>query len=105
TLDLLVPRHDGFEGEIKLTLEGYVAARQALGQGLETAPVTVKANESRAALKLKAKLDAEIGSRPVYVRGEATVDGQTVVQYSQPIPLTIRQVPFTLANTMKRLSV
>jgi hypothetical protein len=105
TLDVLVPRQVGFDGEIKLSIEGYGAARRALGPGLETTPVTAKAMDRQVSLQLRANRDAEIASRPIYVRGEATVAGHTIVQYSQPIPLSVRQLPFTLENTMKRLSV
>lgn len=104
-VDVEVVRRDGFDADIKLTLDGYSAGREPLERNVETASITLKGQESRARLNLKAKADSEIGSRPIYVRGEATVDGQAVTQFSQPLPLTIRQLPFTLLNTMKRLSV
>jgi hypothetical protein len=65
----------------------------------------LKANEARAELKLKARPDSEIGTRPILVRAESSVDGQTFTQYSAALPLTIEQIPFVLSTTLKRLSV
>ncbi|MFO1499776.1 MAG: PPC domain-containing protein [Verrucomicrobiota bacterium] len=104
-LQLLVRRRDGFDGEIKLTPEGFSSGRESIARNLEFQPVTLKAAESRARLTCKARMDSEIGVHPIYVRAETTVDGQTINQYSQAVPLTIRQLPFSLVNTMKRLSV
>ena len=104
-LDIVVIRRDGFDGEIKLTAEGYSAGREPLSRNVEFQPVTLKGAESRGRLLLKAKPDAEIGSRLVFVKAEATVDGQAVSEYSQAIPLEIKQLPFTILSTMKRLSV
>src|SRR5262249_5396700 len=36
---------------------------------------------------------------------DAKIDGQTVVQYSRAIPLTVEPVPFTLASSLPRLAV
>lgn len=104
-LDIGIVRRNGFEGEIKLSAEGYSAGREPLTQNLEAPTAALKPGQSHATLRLKAKPDAEIGSRLIYVRGETTVDGQPVIEFSQPIPLAVRQIPFTLRNTMKRLSV
>jgi hypothetical protein len=98
-------RRSDFEGEIKLALEGYAYGRDNLTEQIESPEVILKAGESDASLQVKARAYAEPGSRPVYVKAETTVDRQSVVQYSDPIPLTIRQIPFTLLNTMKNLSV
>jgi uncharacterized membrane protein len=105
TVNVVVRRHDGFDGEIKLSASGYSARREPITNNIEVQPITLKAGETRAALNLKARLDAETGTRPIYVRGESKVDGETNTQFSQAIPLTIKAIPFTVKNTMKRLSV
>ena len=92
-------------GEIQVTAEGFSAGKEPLTRSVELQPVTVKAAEARAVLNLKAKLDSETGTRMIVLKADAKVDGQTNVQYSRPIPLTINPVPFTLANSLPRLAV
>lgn len=98
-------RRNGFDGEIKLIAEGYSSGREPLSRNVDAAAVTVKAGESQAVIALKARTDSETGTRPIYVRGEASVNGEGVTQYSDALPLSLRELPFTLVNTMKRLSV
>lgn len=52
-------------------------------------------------VKLQAKLDAEIGTRTIVIKGESG----DVTQYTRPIPITVSQVPFTVSSTLTRLSV
>jgi len=105
TVELLIHRHNGFMGDIQVTTEGFSAGKEPLTRNVELQPVTLKGAESRATLNLKAKLDSETGTRMILFKAEAKVDGQTNVQYSRPIPLTIGPVPFTLANSLPRLAV
>jgi len=104
-VELLIHRHNGFTGDIQVTAEGFSAGKEPLTRNVELQPVTLKGAESRATLNLKAKLDSETGTRMILFKAEAKVDGQTNVQYSRPIPLTIGPVPFTLANSLPRLAV
>jgi len=104
-VEVHVRRNASFSGEIKLMPEGFSAGREPINRSVEFEPVTLKANESRAELKLKAKTDSEVGTRPILVRGEGTIDGQTFAQYSSAMPLTISQIPFVLSTTLKRLVV
>lgn len=105
TVHVQLQRRAGFDGEIKLSAEGYSAGRESLGRNVDVTGATLKAGETHGTLSLKARLDSEIGSRLVYVKGEATVDGQVVTQLSQSMPLTLQQIPFTLLNTVKKVSV
>src|SRR5437667_5749056 len=50
-------------------------------------------------------MESEIGTRTVIIRGEAMVDGQSIVQYSSPVPVTVIQLPFVVSSTLTRLSV
>ena len=104
-VELLIHRHNGFTGDIQVTAEGFSSGKEPLTRNVELQPVTLKAADSRATLNLKAKLDSETGTRMILFKAEAKVDGQTNVQHSRPVPLTIDPVPFTLANSLPRLSV
>jgi hypothetical protein len=100
-----IVRHDGFTGDIQVTAEGFSSGKEPLTRNVELQPVTVKGRDERATLNLKAKLDSELGTRMIVLKGEAKVNGQTVTQYSLPIPLTIDPFPFTLANSLPRLAL
>jgi hypothetical protein len=39
------------------------------------------------------------------VKGEATIDGRMVTQYTRPIPLRIAPLPFLLSSTLSRVAV
>ena len=88
-----------------MTAEGFSAGKEPLTRNVDLQPVTLKTADAHATLNLKAKLDSETGTRMILFKAEAKVDGQTNVQYSRPIPLTIDPVPFTLANSLPRLAV
>jgi hypothetical protein len=105
TLDVVVHRREGFNGEIKLLPEGFSSGREPLTRNVAVDPVTLKPGETQATFKMRARIDSETGRRPIYVRGEAKANGETVVQYSPSLPLTVHEIPFALENTMKRLSI
>jgi hypothetical protein len=65
----------------------------------------VKSQEASVRLEMKARFDSELGLRPVWVKGEALVEGATITQYSRTVPLRISAIPFVLSTTLKRLSV
>jgi hypothetical protein len=104
-LPVNVQRFGSFQGEIKLRAEGYTAVREPLEDNLEATQATLKPGETNALVKLKARDNAEPARRPVYIQAEGTADGHSFVQYSEAVPLTIRQIPFSIFNTMKRVSV
>ncbi|MHB8524375.1 MAG: PPC domain-containing protein [Limisphaerales bacterium] len=105
TIEAEVQRWNGFAGEIKISVEGYSAGREPITRSFDFQPVTLKGSETRATLKLKAKVESETGMRNLLLRGEAKVDGLDVAEYSRPLPMAINQLPFTLASNLKRLSV
>jgi len=104
-VEVAVRRFEGFLGEIQVTAEGFSSGKEPLTRNVELKPVTVRATDGRATLNLKAKLDSETGTRLILFKGEAKAEGQTVVQYSRAIPLTVDPFPFTLANSLPRLAV
>jgi hypothetical protein len=105
TLAVLANRREGFTGEIKLAAEGFMAGRDPLTKSFEAGDVTLKPTETTGKLTLKPKMDSEVGTRTLVVRGEAAVDGAPVVTYSRPLPLTVTQFPFLISSTLARLNV
>ncbi len=105
TADILVQRQAGFLGDIKLTAEGFSAGRDPATRSLEIPVVILKAGELLAKVKLKARLDSEVGTRTMVFRGETSVSGLPLVEYSQAVPVTLAQFPFVLNPTLRRLSV
>ena len=65
----------------------------------------VKADARTAQLKITAKVDSELGTRAILLRGEATENGQTAVQFSQPVALTVVQIPFVLSAAPDKISI
>jgi hypothetical protein len=104
-IDVLVDRKSGFTGEIKITPEGFSAGRDPITRSFDVQALTVKPSEVRGAITMKTKLDSEIGTRPVILKAEATVNGQTITEYSPLLPLATSQIPFLLTTTMKRLVI
>lgn len=104
-VEVVVQRQPGFTGEIKLTADGFSAGRDPITKSFEVQPASLKGGEFQSTIKLKAKLDSEVGTRPVLIKGEASIDGQTVTQYTSTLPMTVQEVPFVLSTTLKRLSV
>jgi hypothetical protein len=100
-----VDRQNGFNGNVKISVEGYSAANEPITKSLELKQVTLKTNETRAEISLTAKIDSETGTRPIFIRAEAKVDGQPVVEYSRPMSLRVAEFPFTLNNSLPRLAV
>jgi len=98
-------RMNDFTNDIELVAEGYSADREPLSKNFDVPAITLKADQSRAKLILNAKPNAETGTRTVVIKGTALVNGQTNTQYTQTVPLTINQIPFTLASSLPRLSV
>ena len=105
TVEVRAQRLSEFTNTIELTAEGYSTDREPITKNVDVPAVAIKAGASRAKLALNAKAGAETGTRTIIVKGTATVNGQTTTQYTQPIPLTVRPIPFTLASSLPRLSV
>jgi len=101
TVEVFAQRREGFNGEIKLTTEGFAAGREGIGKNFEGGEAAIKANETIGKLSLKPKLDSEVGARTIVVRAEAG----GAVQYSRPIPVTVTQYPLVLSSTLGKLSV
>jgi len=105
SIEVMVQRREGFTGEIKLSAEGYSTGKDVITKSLDVGEVTLKANETTGKIKLTARQESEIGTRTIIIRGESSMGGQGVVQYSHEIPVTITQIPFILSSTLPKLSV
>ncbi len=104
-IEVEAERSSGFTNDIELTAEGYSLDRGLISNHVEVAAVTLKGGQSRAKVSLKAKAGAQTGTRTIVIKGDTLVNGYTNTQYTQTIPLTIRQIPFALASSLPRLSV
>jgi hypothetical protein len=105
SIEVMAQRRDGFTGDIKLIAEGFSAGREPLSKSFEGGEATLKGSEPLGKIKLKAKLDSEVGTRTIVIKGESTVNGQAIGQYSGTLPVTVSQVPFVISSTLSRLSV
>jgi len=90
---------------VKLSAVGFTLGRAAIAKSLDVKEVTVKGSETAGKLVFAAKVDSEVGTRAVLVRGEASDNGQTVVQFSQPIAMTVAQIPFVLSAAPAKLAL
>ncbi len=104
-VEVFAQRKEGFNGEIKLVAEGFSAGREAASRSFSGGDGVIKSGENIGRIKLTPKMDSEIGIRTVVVRGEAMADGRQVVNYTQPIPVSVTQFPLVLSSTLPRLSL
>jgi hypothetical protein len=104
-IDVIVDRRGGFKGEVKITPEGFSTGRDPITRSFDMQPLTVKASDSHGNISLKTKLDSEITTRPVVLKAEATVNGETITDYSSLLPVATSPIPFVLSTTMKRLVI
>ncbi|HVR36480.1 MAG TPA: hypothetical protein VMS21_11580, partial [Methylomirabilota bacterium] len=98
-------RRPGFEGEIKVMLEGYSEGKEPITKSFDVGAVTLKSGETLARLNPRAKLDAETGTRSVFARAEATINGQAASVYSEPIAVTVGEFPFALSSSLPRVTL
>ena len=104
-IEVVAQRNEFFTGDIKLTAQGFSAGRDPITKSFDVREATLKGTDTATNVKLTAKTDAEIGTRTVVIRGEANDAGQTVVQYTRPVPVTVTEIPFTISSTLSRLNV
>jgi len=104
-VDVFVNRRAGFTGDVKLSAVGFSLGRAPITKSLDVKEITVKNNEATAKLTFTAKVDSEVGTRAVLVRGEATDNGEAVVQFSQPLALSVAQIPFVLSAAPSKLAL
>ncbi len=105
TLEVFVNRRPGFNAEVKLSAVGFSAGRELIAKSIDAKEVTVKTNETTVKLPLTAKVDSEIGTRVVLVRGEAMDAGEKIVQFSQPVAVSVAQIPFVLSAAPAKLTL
>ncbi len=105
TIEVLTERRDGFNGEIKISAEGFNAGREGVGRSFSGGDAVIKAGEAIGRIALTPKMDSEVGLRTLVIRGEANVGGRQVVTYGRPIPVAVSQYPLILSSTLPRLSL
>lgn len=100
-IEVMAQRKDGFAGDIKLTAEGFSAGRDPITKSFTVSEGLITSTQTMNRVKLQARLDSEIGTRTIVIKG----DSGDVTQFSRPIPITVSQVPFVVSSTLTRLSV
>jgi YHS domain-containing protein len=106
---LVSVQRNGYEGDITLSLEGFSAGIESkanpanpalkiddmppLAKNLDASPVVLKGKQTDAVLPIKTSSKTDRATRTVVVRAEATVNGTPYVQYSDLIPLTVKDPP------------
>ena len=80
-------------------------AREPITKSLTVNDLSVKSDARTAQLKLTATANSELGVRTVLVRGEATNNGQSIVQFSQPVAVAVTQIPFVLTAAQTKLGL
>lgn len=88
-LELSVTRRSGFEGEVRVVAEDLA--------GVSLAAVTLPPGQSRARMAVKPAYNAEVGLRPIMLRGD-TGEGIAVQSSHAPVsvPLTTQGIPMFL---------
>jgi hypothetical protein len=99
-IEVMAQRKEGFTGDIKLTAEGFSAGREPITKSFTMSDGLLNGSQNTGRVKLQARLDSEVGTRTIVIKGESG----NVVQYSRPIPITVSQVPFVASATLTRLS-
>jgi len=88
TVEVLAQRAAGFMSDIKLTAEGFsAAAADPLSKSFGGGEATMKGAATTAKVTLTPKMDSEIGTRTIVLRGESG----GVVQYTRPVPAIATQ--------------
>ena len=86
---LLAEQNTNVNGEVRILAEPL--------PGVTIPAVTLAPGQTRAQLPLQVAQNAETGLRPVMVRAEATVQGQSVSTYlTAPVSLTVQPIPLFL---------
>jgi len=73
---VLVPRQDGFDGDISITATG-------LPKGVTVQPLILSGKSDRGFLVVKAEANAAAWSGPIKIIGSATINGKTVTHESR----------------------
>ena len=100
-IEVMAQRKESFTGDIKLNAEGFSAGRDPMTKSFTVTDGLINGSQNVGRIKLQARLDSEVGTRTIVVKGESG----DVIQYSRPIPVTVSQMPFTVSSTLSRLSV
>src|SRR5436190_8610241 len=104
-IDVTINRRPGFTGDVKLSAVGFSAGRAPITKSLDVTENTLKGEAISGQLKLRARVDSEIGTRHILVRGEGSDAGQAVVQFSHPVAVTVAQIPFVLSTSSSKLAL
>lgn len=95
TVAFEIRRAAGFTGDITVTALGFATGRDpqgnpnAIAKDIEVKPIVLKGDQSIGTLSLKAKDKAQVGTRTIVLQAQAVVDGDSITQISETIPVTV----------------
>lgn len=105
TVDLAIRRAPGFDGPVEIRLAGYTFGREGVDRSLSMDPVVAAAGQDRATATIRARADAEPGTRPIHFVGKTSLDGVDREEPSPTMPMTVYEIPFTISNPLRRLAM
>lgn len=94
SVPVLVIRHNGFAGDVNVTLVGFTSGREGTGprpieRSLRLTPLTIGGTATFGTLGFQVDGGAEVGTRMAVLRAEAKVGDHSVVTYSPAFPMTV----------------
>ncbi|HLX62582.1 MAG TPA: PPC domain-containing protein [Planctomycetota bacterium] len=96
SLNVEVKRKAGFKGDIKVNITGFNTGskegdEQPANLNLDITPATLRGEQVHGAVVIKPKFNCPTGTRDIVLFAEAKMDGETITQFSERIPLTVKE--------------
>ncbi len=96
SLNVEVRRAPGFKGDIKLDIVGFTTGSKEGEEepptiNLDITPATLRGDQTLGAIVIKPKNNSPIGTRDIVIVAESKIGNETIVQYSERIPLTVKE--------------
>jgi hypothetical protein len=95
-LNVEIKRGPGFKGDIKLDIVGFTTGskegeEQPASTNLDITPATLHGDQTLGAIVIKPKNNCPIGTRDIVIIAETKVGNETIIQFSERIPLTVKE--------------
>lgn len=104
-VDLSIRRAPGFDGPIRIRHAGFSYGRESIDRSLTMGEIVVPPGETFVSANMNARLDAEVGTRPVYFVGRATIGGVEREEPSPTVPTSVYETPFMLSSPLAKVAL
>ncbi len=96
SLNVEVKRAKDFKGDIKIDIQGFNTGskegdEQPANLNLDITPATLRGEQIHGAIVIKPKGSCPPGTRDIVLVAETKVNGETITQFSERIPLTVKE--------------